>query len=179
MRPEDYRPPWAILSGWSIVGMNHYHVNGERRLFVAMTRDGRCIQEEGPDDAYLWNRLWHKAQAINQARSLADALESANCAPWQDQPSEPVRIVDWYCHRCHQMVDPTRVKYDETHEGCGGVCGDPPDSNADRVRKLEAVLGVAKPIVKAWLNLAYRVEDRKPTIDELDALARAVADVEG
>jgi len=55
--------PWqdSILAEWSIVGMNHYHVNRERFLFVAMTKDGRLIQEEGKDDEYLWNRLWHKA----------------------------------------------------------------------------------------------------------------------
>ena len=49
------------LDEWSIVGMNHYHVDGKRRLFVAMTKDGCCIVEEGPDDEYLWNRLCHKA----------------------------------------------------------------------------------------------------------------------
>lgn len=55
--------PWlsAPLNEWSIVGMNHYHVNGKRFLFVAMTKDGVCITEEGEDDEYLWNRLWHKA----------------------------------------------------------------------------------------------------------------------
>jgi hypothetical protein len=55
--------PWREkpLDEWSIVGMNHYHVDGEKRLFVAMTKDGRCITEEGVDDKYLWNRLWHKA----------------------------------------------------------------------------------------------------------------------
>lgn len=49
------------LDQWSIVGMNHYHVNGERKLFVAMTKDGHCITEEGADNEYLWNRLCHKA----------------------------------------------------------------------------------------------------------------------
>lgn len=55
--------PWMLgpLAQWSIVGMNHYHVSGQRRLFVAMVKDGVCIKEEGPDDVYLWNRLWHKA----------------------------------------------------------------------------------------------------------------------
>ena len=55
--------PWKLkpLDKWAIVGMNHYHVNGEKRLFVAMTKDGRCITEEGADDEFLWNRLWHKA----------------------------------------------------------------------------------------------------------------------
>jgi hypothetical protein len=57
--------PWLSppLSDWSIVGMNHYHVDGERMLFVSMAKDGRCIVEEGPDDNHLWNRLWRKADA--------------------------------------------------------------------------------------------------------------------
>lgn len=60
--------PWKIkpLSDWSIVGMNHYHVDGERRLFVAMTKDGHCITDEGADDEYLWNRLCHKAWAAER-----------------------------------------------------------------------------------------------------------------
>ena len=58
--------PWMMppLNEWAIVGMNHYHVDGERRLFVSMAKDGRCIKSEGADDEYLWNRLWH--QAIEQ-----------------------------------------------------------------------------------------------------------------
>ena len=59
--------PWQSkpLNDWSIIGMNHYHVNGQRFLFVAMTKDGRVIQEEGKDDEYLWNRLWHKACKVS------------------------------------------------------------------------------------------------------------------
>lgn len=55
--------PWqdGPLVEWSIVDMNHYHIDGERRIFVAMTKDGHCIKEEGADDKYLWNRLIHKA----------------------------------------------------------------------------------------------------------------------
>ena len=58
-----YQSPWMMkpLDEWSIVGMNHYHVNGERRLFVAMTKDGKCIADEGPDDSYLWDRLRRQA----------------------------------------------------------------------------------------------------------------------
>ena len=69
MTPTDLtgpivRFPWKLipLDEWAIVGMNHYHIDGERRLFVAMTKDGKCIKEEGADDKYLWNRLWHKAK---------------------------------------------------------------------------------------------------------------------
>ncbi len=64
-REAESRAPWhdLLLSEWSIVGMNHYHVNGERFLFVALCKDGYCIKEEGRDDKYLWNRLWHKANA--------------------------------------------------------------------------------------------------------------------
>jgi len=59
----NYKLPWHQhpLDEWSIVGMNHYTVAGVRFLFVSMGKDGRCIKEEGPDDQYLWNRLYHKA----------------------------------------------------------------------------------------------------------------------
>lgn len=55
--------PWkqSPLDTWSICGMNHYHIHGQKFLFVAMTKDGKCITEEGKDDEYLWNRLYHKA----------------------------------------------------------------------------------------------------------------------
>ena len=60
--------PWqqGPLACWAICGMNHYHVAGERYLFVSMTRFGKCITEEGKDDQYLWNRLWHKAMAAQR-----------------------------------------------------------------------------------------------------------------
>lgn len=59
--------PWQdhVFAKWAIVGMNHCRVCGERRLFVSMTRADRCITEEGTDDTFLWNRLWHKARALN------------------------------------------------------------------------------------------------------------------
>lgn len=62
--------PWLRepLIGWSIVGMNHYHQDGNRYLFVAMTRDDRCIVEEGLDDEALWNRLCEKATAEVRTR---------------------------------------------------------------------------------------------------------------
>jgi hypothetical protein len=55
--------PWqqGYLKEWSIVGMNHYHVDGERRLFVAMVKDDICIKEEGKDTDLIWRRLEHKA----------------------------------------------------------------------------------------------------------------------
>jgi hypothetical protein len=51
--------PWnhPHLKGWDIVGMNHYHVNGQRRLFVAMTRGRRCIKAEGEDEQRVFNGL--------------------------------------------------------------------------------------------------------------------------
>ena len=58
--------PWMQkpLNERSIVGMNHYRVNGEKRLFAAMTKGERCIVEEGKGDEYLWDRLWHKAVGL-------------------------------------------------------------------------------------------------------------------
>lgn len=65
-------PPWKLkpLDEWSIIGMNHYHHNGEVFMFVAMTKGDRCIIEEGKDDKFLWNRLWHKATQKRVAASL-------------------------------------------------------------------------------------------------------------
>lgn len=51
--------PWQMppLERWAIVGMNHYFIDGKKRLFVAMVRNGRCIKAEGADErdvfAYL------------------------------------------------------------------------------------------------------------------------------
>jgi hypothetical protein len=41
--------PWKMkpLDEWSIVGMNHYHQDGQQRLFVAMTKDGKAIVDYG------------------------------------------------------------------------------------------------------------------------------------
>ena len=63
MSNEEWTPPWAqgVLKDWTIVGMNHYHQNGERRLFVAMTKDGKCIKAEGKDNKLIWEYLWNCA----------------------------------------------------------------------------------------------------------------------
>ena len=51
--------PWLLppLNEWAIVGMNHYHVDGKRYLFVSMEKDGRCIKAEGNDDPFIWRKL--------------------------------------------------------------------------------------------------------------------------
>lgn len=49
------------LNEWDIVAMHHYHVKGQRFLFVGMMKGTACITEEGADDVYVWNRLWKKA----------------------------------------------------------------------------------------------------------------------
>jgi len=51
--------PWQKppLNEWAICGMNHYHQNGERRIFVSMTKDGQCITQEGKDSGIIWNDL--------------------------------------------------------------------------------------------------------------------------
>ena len=63
--PACYVAPWrtGILAGWAICGMNHYHINGGKRLFVSMTRQGKCITEEGKDNEQLWERLLDQAKA--------------------------------------------------------------------------------------------------------------------
>ena len=63
MNIENKTAPWQneMLKEWSICGMNHYIMNGQKFLFVSLVKDGVCITEEGLDNKYLWNRLWHKA----------------------------------------------------------------------------------------------------------------------
>jgi len=63
-----YLYPWEspALEGWSIVGMNHYFVKGERFLFVAMVKGDKAIQSEGRPDVHVWNTLWAKAQEIDK-----------------------------------------------------------------------------------------------------------------
>jgi hypothetical protein len=53
------RTPWADLymAGWRIVGMNHCRLAGAWNLYVAMTRDGRCIQAEGADEMGVFDSL--------------------------------------------------------------------------------------------------------------------------
>jgi hypothetical protein len=57
-------PPWQSpgLSEWSIVGMNHYSVNGRKWLFVAMAMYDHCIKAEGPDGPLIWSELEQKAK---------------------------------------------------------------------------------------------------------------------
>lgn len=53
------------LIEWDIVGMNHYHVDGNRYLFVAMSKNGRLIKCEGLDEYHhlIWDSLVEQAQA--------------------------------------------------------------------------------------------------------------------
>ncbi len=62
--------PWdrVELRGWSIVGMNHYHVGGARQLFVAMTKGGRCITAEGSNEVNVWKDLAMAAFRIPETK---------------------------------------------------------------------------------------------------------------
>lgn len=68
MSGNKYIPPWkeGVLACWNICGMNHYHINGGKRLFVSMTRRDKCIVEEGEDNVELWNQLIKKAEEIDK-----------------------------------------------------------------------------------------------------------------
>lgn len=56
--------PWKTteLEGWAIVGMNHYFLGGEKHLFVAMVKSGKCIRAEGTDEEKVFEDL--KQQAL-------------------------------------------------------------------------------------------------------------------
>ena len=59
--------PWdrPELSGWDIIGMNHYSLAGERRLFVAMVRGKNWIRSEGPDEEQVFNDLAQQADHLS------------------------------------------------------------------------------------------------------------------
>jgi len=59
--------PWELppLDRWSIVGMNHYHVGGEKHLFCAMAKDGQLIKAEGNCAEKVFNSL--KEQALQES----------------------------------------------------------------------------------------------------------------
>jgi hypothetical protein len=67
--------PWqdGVLNVWDIVGMNHYHVQGQKHLFVAMTRFDHirgkqlCIKAEGRDEQIVFRDLKLQAERIKQA----------------------------------------------------------------------------------------------------------------
>jgi hypothetical protein len=63
---NQIRFPWqeGILAGWDIVGMNHYHKDHERWLFVAMTYGPFCIRAESPDEIELFKVLALEAEVI-------------------------------------------------------------------------------------------------------------------
>jgi hypothetical protein len=63
--------PWLsdALKHWSIVGMNHYFLSGQRYIFVAMEDQGRCIKAEGLDDETIWAQLEILARVQDRRRS--------------------------------------------------------------------------------------------------------------
>lgn len=58
--------PWnhPDLRRWSIVGMNHYGMAHQRRLFVAMTWSQYCIRAESSDETEVWQSLLDQANAV-------------------------------------------------------------------------------------------------------------------
>jgi hypothetical protein len=60
--------PWNALplEDWAIVGMNHYFVHGQRHLFVAMIKDGRCIKAEGINEQQVFADLCTAAEELKK-----------------------------------------------------------------------------------------------------------------
>lgn len=65
MSMSDY--PWKdlIFEDWHIVAMYHVVINGVKTLHVYLKNGDTIISESGPDDEYLWNRLWHKVYNLS------------------------------------------------------------------------------------------------------------------
>lgn len=64
----SFKPPWkmAPLDEWAIVDMYHYHFEEDLCLYVVMAKGRDRIRDKGKDDEYLWNRLWHQANKIEE-----------------------------------------------------------------------------------------------------------------
>lgn len=56
--PNETMPmPWdPELNGWDIIALNHYYMQGKKRLYCVMTKDGRVIKAEG-DHQFVFNKL--------------------------------------------------------------------------------------------------------------------------
>lgn len=65
--PDKFLYPWEseALLEWSIVGMNHFTVLGERFLYVAMTKNDKCIYVEGKDHS-IWDELNAQAKYLEE-----------------------------------------------------------------------------------------------------------------
>lgn len=76
-------PPWRTdkLKDWSISGMNHYHVKGEKSLFVSMTLNNYTIVAEGFDEIRVWGTLEQKAAEYMQMQKAAQDFKFDLDAP--------------------------------------------------------------------------------------------------
>lgn len=65
--PIKFLYPWqcGALVDWSIVGMNHYHVNGAKFLFVAMAKGDQFIKAEGHNPKHVFLKLSDQAVVKN------------------------------------------------------------------------------------------------------------------
>lgn len=59
--------PWQEppLNEWSIIGMNHYFLGGDKHLFVGMTKGDKWIRAEGPNEEEVFSELRRKAYAAD------------------------------------------------------------------------------------------------------------------
>lgn len=58
--------PWKsnTLNSWSIIGMNHYHIDGKKYLFVSISKGNTCVTYEGLDDGSIWESLEQKISEL-------------------------------------------------------------------------------------------------------------------
>lgn len=76
--------PWnsKILKEWSIVGMNHYFVEGikkPRYLFVAMSKDRQLVKAEGPDEEMVFKDLEWQVERETYSNQMIDWYQCPHC----------------------------------------------------------------------------------------------------
>jgi len=69
-----YTLPYQSLldNGWSIVGMNHYYVDGVRHLYCAIVKADTCIQVEGKNDLDVFSTLRRRVKRPGERDELPD-----------------------------------------------------------------------------------------------------------
>lgn len=60
----------------------------------------------------------------NVAKIVNNLIERSHNTTYQASAKKPTpkSLTNWYCEKCKQDVEGINVTFEETHEGCGGVC---------------------------------------------------------
>lgn len=117
----------GALAGWTIVGMNHYNLNGVRALFVAMTKGDRCVKAEGTNEIEVFAELDRKA-------AEADAGRNGSTGAAAGEPARVKRPADPLAKSVPDLVSPRQLGM--IRERARQLKTDPEQRDGDRADEL-------------------------------------------